>query len=292
LVDVVLKLVGGAGGVGVAVGVDVGVEVGVGVKLAVAVAVAVGVGVNVSVAVGVGLGGIVAVAVALGSTVAVGVNVAVAVGVGVNVAVAVAVAVGLKVAVAVGVAVNVAVAVAVAVAVGVGVGLGVGVGVGLIVLAVCMAASSASDNAVFQIAACWMLPLAYPVVSKFSLCIKVVRLHVLPVASVAVVEATLVPSTNNLNAVPLRLNAIECQFPSNAVPPEMPLAMTVLLPRARPKACDVVENSPICARSLADVDLEIARAAADPKSVPPLKRAKRVKFLLSRLGITASFLLA
>ena len=42
----VLKLVGGAGGVGVAVGVDVGVEVGVGVKLAVAVAVAVGVGVE------------------------------------------------------------------------------------------------------------------------------------------------------------------------------------------------------------------------------------------------------
>ena len=64
------------------------------------------------------------------------------------------------------------------------------------------------------------------------MCIKVVRLHVLPVASVAVVEATLVPSTNNSNAVPLRLNATECQLPSNAVPPEKPLAMTVLLPRA------------------------------------------------------------
>ena len=51
------------------------------------------------------------------------------------------------------------------------------------------------------------------------MCIKVVRLHVLPVASVAVVEATLVPSTNKSNAVPLRLNATECQFPSNAVPP-------------------------------------------------------------------------
>jgi len=49
---------------------------------------------------------------------------------------------------------------------------------------------------------------------------------------------------------------------------------------------------PICARSLADVDLEIARAAPLPKSVPPLKRAKRVKFVLSKLGITASFLLA
>jgi len=39
-------------------------------------------------------------------------------------------------------------------------------------------------------------------------------------------------------------------------------------------------------------ELEIARAAPTPKSVPPLKRAKRVKFVLSRLGITASFLLA
>ena len=155
-----------------------------------------------------------------------------------------------------------------------------------------MAIISLSDNALFQIAACWMLPLAYAVVSPVSMCIKVVRLHVLPVASVAVVEATLVPSTNKSNAVPLRLNAIECQLPSNAVPPEKPLAMTPLLPRARAKACDVVENSPICARSLVDVDLEIARAAWTSKSVPPLKRAKRVKFLLSRLGITASFLLA
>src|SRR6478736_9939632 len=137
-----------------------------------------------------------------------------------------------------------------------------------------------------------MLPLAYPVVSPVSMCIKLVRLHVLPVASVEVVDATLVPSTNNSNAVPLRLNAIECQLPSKAVPPEKPLAMTPLLPRARPKACDVVENSPICARSLAVDELEIARAAPDPKSVPPLKRAKRVKFVLSRLGITASFLLA
>jgi hypothetical protein len=176
------------------------------------VAVGVGVNVAVAVAVGVGLGGIVAVAVAV--TVGVGVNVAVAVGVGVNVPVAVAV--GVKV----------------AVAVGVGVGLGVGVGVGLIVLAVCMAIISLFDNALFQIAACWMLPLAYAVVSLSRGCIKVVRLHVLPVASVAVVEATLVPSTNKLNAVPLRLNVIECQFPSNAVPPEIPLPMTVLWPRA------------------------------------------------------------
>src|SRR6478672_7952361 len=137
-----------------------------------------------------------------------------------------------------------------------------------------------------------MLPLAYVAVSKFSLCIKLVRLHVLPVAGVAVIEATLVPSTNNSNAVPLRLNAIECQLPSNAVPPEKPLAMTPLLPRARAKACDVVENSPICARSLVVVELEIARAAWTPKSVLPLKRAKRVKFVLSRLGITAWFLLA
>src|SRR5262247_3005194 len=137
-----------------------------------------------------------------------------------------------------------------------------------------------------------MLPLAYVAVSKFTLCIKVVRLHVLPVASGAVVVATLVPSTNNLNAVPLRLNATECQLPSNAVPPERPSAMTVLLPRARALACDVVENSPICARSLFVDELEIARAAWAPKSVPPLKRAKRVKLVLSRLGITESFLLA
>src|SRR5262252_3665421 len=137
-----------------------------------------------------------------------------------------------------------------------------------------------------------MLPLAYAVVSLVSMCIKLVRLHVLPVARVAVVEVTLVPSTNKSNAVPLRLNATECQLPSNAVPPAIPLAMTVLLPRARPKACDVVENSPICARSLAVDELEIARAAPDPKSVPPLKRAKRVKFVFSRLGIAASFLLA
>src|SRR6516164_9250051 len=133
-----------------------------------------------------------------------------------------------------------------------------------------------------------MLPLAYPVVSASRGCIKVVRLHVLPVARVAVVEATLMPSTNNSNAVALRLNATECQLPSNAVPPEKPLAMTVLLPRACALACEVVENSPICARSLRVVELEIARAALDPKSVPPLKRAKRVKFVLSRLGITAS----
>src|SRR5215510_14621501 len=155
-----------------------------------------------------------------------------------------------------------------------------------------MAIISLSDNALFQIAACWMLPLAYPFVPLLRRCIKVVRLHVLPVARVLVVEATLVPSTNNSNAVALRLNATECQLPLNAVPPEKPLPMTVLLPQARPKACDVVKNSPICARSLAVDELEIARAPWTLKSVSPLKRAKRVKFVLSRLGITASFLLA
>jgi hypothetical protein len=40
------------------------------------------------------------------------------------------------------------------------------------------------------------------------------------------------------------------------------------------------------------VELEIARAAEEPKSVPPLNRAKKVKSVLSRLDITASFLLA
>ena len=108
-----------------------------------------------------------------------------------------------------------------------------------------------------------------------SMCIKVVRLHVLPVASVAVVEATLVPSTNNSNAVPLRLNATECQLPSNAVPPEKPLAMTLLLPRARAKAFDVVENSPICARSLVVVELEIARAACDAKVSAALEEGEK-----------------
>jgi len=137
-----------------------------------------------------------------------------------------------------------------------------------------------------------MLPLAYGVVPFLRMCIKDVRLHVLPVERVAVVEATLRPSTNNSDAVPLRLNATECQFPSNAVPPEKLVAMMVLLPRARALACDVGENSPMCARSLSVDELEIARADADPKSVPPLNRAKRVKFVLSRLGITESFLLA
>ena len=94
-----------------------------------------------------------------------------------------------------------------------------------------MAIISLSDNALFQIAACWMLPLANPLVPLVKRCIKLVRLHVLPVANVAVVEATLVPSTNKLNAVPLRLNATECQLPSNAVPP-VKLFMMVLFPRA------------------------------------------------------------
>ena len=94
-----------------------------------------------------------------------------------------------------------------------------------------MAIISLSDNALFQIAACWILPLAYAFVPLLSMCIKLVRLHVLPVASVAVVVATLVPSTNRLIAVPLRLNATECQLPSNAVPP-VNAFMTPLLPRA------------------------------------------------------------
>ena len=96
-----------------------------------------------------------------------------------------------------------------------------------------MATISLSDNALFQIAACWTLPLAYAVIPLLRMCIKDVRLDVLPVARIAVVEATLVPSTNKLNAVPLRLNATECQLPSKAVPPEKLLAMAVVLwPRA------------------------------------------------------------
>ena len=240
---------------------------------------------------GVGVGVPVAVGVGVVVAVAVGVNVAVAVGVGVNVAVAVAVAVGVKVAVAVGVGVKVAVAVnvGVAVAVGVGVGLGVGVGVGLIVLAACMAASSASDNAVFQIAACWTLPLAYALVPLLSMCIKLVRLHVLPVARVAVAEPTLTPSTKRVNAVPLRRNVTECQFPLNAVPPDR-AACVLLLPRATELACVVDTSAPMFARLLVDAELEIDTALTDAKSVPPLSSAKNVKFWLSKLGITESVL--
>jgi hypothetical protein len=223
----------------------------------------VGVGVAVGVAVGVGLGGIVAVAVALGSTVAVGVNVAVAVGV--------------NVAVAVEVGVNVAVAVA------------VGVGPPR---ANCIVEISLSVKAVFQIAACCTLPLAYGLTEFSKLCIKEVRLHALARASVALVEATLKPSTHKVNAVPLRLNVIECQFPSNAVPPAKGPLMVALFPRAIADAEVVVPLSPICARSLVVAEFEIASAPAELKLVPPLKRAKRVKFVLSRLGITASFLLA
>jgi hypothetical protein len=191
-----------------------------------AVAVAVGVGVSVGVGIGVSVGVGVGVSVDVG--VAVGVNVAVAVGVTVAVVVAVAVGVGVKV------------AVAVAVAVGVGVGLAVGVGVGLIVLAACMATISLSDNALFQIATCWTLPFAYVGggLPGFSGCIKQVRFIEPPVVSVAVAVATLTPSTNRLNAVPLRRHIRECQFPSKALPPWMGLPiMSMLLPRAFAAAC-------------------------------------------------------
>ena len=68
--------------------------------------------------------------------------------------------------------------------------LAVGVGVGLMVLAICMAIISLSDNAVFQIAACWMLPLAYVEEALVITCIKLVRLDVLPETRVALVEPT------------------------------------------------------------------------------------------------------
>jgi hypothetical protein len=179
--------------------------------------------------------------------------VAVAVAVGVGVKVTVAVAVGVKVAVAV------AVDVAVAVGVGVGLGVGVGVGVGLIVLAVCMATISLSDNALFQIAACWMLPLPKGAAgAPLRACIMDVRSQALPVARVALAVATLTPSTNNSNAVPLRLNVIECQVESNATPPVIGLDMTVLLP--------------------------ITRAAASPVEVPPTPTRLLSVVLLVRHG--------
>jgi len=152
-----------------------------------------------------------------------------------------------------------------------------------------MATISLSDNAVFQIAACWMLPLEYAVAMLWTRCIKLVRLHVLPVASVAVAEPTLAPSTKRVNAVPLRRNVTECQFPSNAVPPDG-AACVLLLPRATELACVVDTSAPMFTRLLVDAELEIDTALTDAKSVPPLSSAKNVKFWLSKLGITESVL--
>ena len=207
-------------------------------------------------------------------------GVAVGVGVGVGVGVAVAVAVGVGVGVAVGVPVAVAV------------GLGVGVGVIKPNLAFCIAVISLLLRFVFHIATCCMLPLANVVVPLYSMCIRLVRLHVLPVASVELVVATLTPSTNRSNVAVLRRNVIECQVPSNAVPPEMGSLMKAVLPRAMAEAAPVAPFSPMCARLFVVVDLEIDTACAELKSDPPLNSAKKVKFVLSRLGITASFLLA
>ena len=180
--------------------------------------------------------------------------------------------------------VGVTVAVGVGVGVADGVAVGVGVGLEVIVLAVCMAIISLSDKALFQIAACWMLPLAYAVVMLWRRCIKLVRLHVLPVARVAVAEPTLAPSTKRVNAVPLRRNVTECQFPSNAVPPDSGAALSV--PRALALACVVDASAPILARFiLDDAELEIDTALPDAKSVLPLTKAKSVKFWLSKLGI-------
>jgi len=46
------------------------------------------------------------------------------------------------------------------------------------------------------------------------------------------------------------------------------------------------------ARSLPVAVLEIAIAAPDAKSVPPMNNACNVKFVLSKVGITESVLLA
>ena len=51
--------------------------------------------------------------------------------------------------------------------------------------------------------------------------------------------------------------------------------MTVLLPRARPIACEVGVFWPICARSLFVVELEIARAAADAKVSAALEEGEK-----------------
>ena len=170
---------------GVAVGVDVGVEVGVAVKLAVAVAVAVGVGVNVAVAVGVGLGGIVAVAVALGSIVAVGVNVAVAVGAGVN-----------------------------------SYGNSDRYLYSHAYLAVCMAIISLSDNAVFQIAACWMYPFRDGNwLPDFISLPKLVATIALVMVGVPLNVSAITPSTNVSKFVPFLRNTTLCHIESNAVPP-------------------------------------------------------------------------
>ena len=107
------------------------------------------------------------------------------------------------------------------------------------------------------------------------MCIKLVRLHVLPVASVAVVEATLVPSTNKSNAVPLRLNATECQLPSNAVPPENANCHDGAIASGLSSRRDVVPISPICARSLAVAELEIATAARGTKVSAALEEGEK-----------------
>src|SRR5262245_31837056 len=80
----------------------------------------------------------------------------------------------------------------------VGVGVGVAVGVALGFLAACIAAISPSDNAVVQIAACWMLPLAQVVggLAGWRGCINDVRFGGNPpVSKVAVTELTTTPST-------------------------------------------------------------------------------------------------
>ena len=138
------------------------------------------------------------------------------VGVGVGVGLSSGVGVGVKVAVAVGVGV----AVAVAVAVGVGVGLGVGVGVGLIVLAVCMAIISLSDNAVFQIAACWMYPFSDGCwLPDFSSLPKLVVTIALVMVGVPLNVPAITPSTNASKFVPFLRNTTLCHIESNAVPP-------------------------------------------------------------------------
>ena len=92
-----------------------------------------------------------------------------------------------------------------------------------------------------------MLPLAYAPVPLNSMCIKLVRLQVLPVGSVAVVVATLAPSTNRPNAVPLRLNATECQAPSNAIPPEKATCHSGAIASGLSGKAAVVADSPMCA---------------------------------------------
>lgn len=120
----------------------------------------------------------------------------------------------------------------------------------------------------------------------------VVRFRNDPVAKVAEAVSTCTPSTNKSNTVPLRLYVIVCHVLSKAIPPATIGLIVMPLPRALPRAAVglPVRSLPIWKRLFSFMLFCTLRAAPALKSVPPLKNANIVKFTLSRVGITASFL--